>query len=77
MDEEQVFEKVPSLLFGLYYMYIQPVAHVAYKSIPLVIICMKLSFINHRILCNFRISKFGKFEKSKKLRQSQDFFLQK
>jgi hypothetical protein len=39
MDEEQVFEKVHSLSFGLYYMCIQPVAHVAYKAIPLVKTC--------------------------------------
>jgi hypothetical protein len=39
MDEEQVFEKVHSPSFGLYYTCIQPVAHVAYKAIPLVTTC--------------------------------------
>jgi hypothetical protein len=39
MDEEQVFEKVLSPSFGLYYTCIQPVAHVAYKAIPLVTNC--------------------------------------
>jgi hypothetical protein len=45
MDEEQVFEKVPSPSFGLYYTYIQPVAHVAYKSIPLVTTCSSSNFV--------------------------------
>jgi hypothetical protein len=40
MDEEQVFEKVHSLSFGLYYMCILPVEHVAYKAISLVKICL-------------------------------------
>ena len=54
MDEEQVFEKVLSLLFGLYYTYNQPVAHVAYKSIPLIMICMKL-FSIIRYVAHFEV----------------------
>jgi hypothetical protein len=30
---KQIFEKIPSLLSGLYYTYIKPVAHVVYKVI--------------------------------------------
>jgi hypothetical protein len=43
MDEEQVFEKVPSPSFGLYYTCIQPIAHVAYEAIPLVTTCSSLN----------------------------------
>ena len=40
MNVEQVYENVPALLSGLYYTYIQLVAHVAYNAIPSVIFCV-------------------------------------
>ena len=51
MEEEHVFEIIPSLSSGWYYTYIQPVAHVAYKTILSVMIYMELNLLNHQILC--------------------------